>query len=119
MRPTVVIDPKSMDWAPGPPDLPPGAELKVLSADEDTGAVAALVKFPAGYLEPKHGHPCAHDILIMKGSLVDTETGKATSKGMFFYAPAGDIHGPFQVPEDKDCIFFVVTDGPLFPLVKP
>jgi hypothetical protein len=57
MRATVVIDPETMDWSPGPEDLPPGAMLKVLSADEETGAVAALVKFPAGYLEPKHGQP--------------------------------------------------------------
>jgi anti-sigma factor ChrR (cupin superfamily) len=119
MRATVVVDPETMDWAPGPPDLPYGAALKVLSADEQTGAVAALVKFPAGYYEPKHGHPCGHDIYIVQGALVDAETGKATSKGMFFYAPEGDIHGPFQVPEDEDCIFLCVTDGPLFPLVKP
>jgi anti-sigma factor ChrR (cupin superfamily) len=119
MRPTVVTDPTTMDWSPAPPDLPYGAELKVLSADEETGAVAAMVKFPAGYLEPEHGHPCGHDILILQGKLVNPETGQETSKGMFFYAPTGDIHGPFAVPEDEDCIFFIVTDGPLFPLVKP
>ena len=118
MRPTVVMDPKQMEWQPGPADLPPGAMLKVLSADEQTGAVAALVKFPAGFVEPKHGHPCDHDILVVQGALVNTETGKATSEGMYFFAPKGDIHGPFKVPDDQDCIFFVVTDGPLFPLVK-
>jgi len=119
MRPTVVIEPGTMEWSPGPEDLPPGAMLKVLSADEETGAVAAFVKLPAGYVEPKHGHPCGHDVLIVQGKLVNLETGQETSKGMFFYAPKGDIHGPFQVPKDEDCIFFVVTDGPLFPLVKP
>jgi len=119
MRATVVVDPETMEWSPCPDDLPPGAMLKVLSADEDTGAVAAAVKFPAGYVEPKHGHPCGHDIYIVQGALINTETGQATSKGMYFYAPAGDIHGPFRVPEDEDCIFLVVTDGPLFPLVKP
>jgi hypothetical protein len=31
----------------------------------------------------------------------------AWREGMFFYAPKGDIHGPFQVTEDEDCIFFV------------
>ena len=119
MRSTVVIDPETMGWASGPEDLPPGAILKVLSADEKTGAVAAIVKFPAGYLEPKHGHPCGHDILVIQGKLVNPETGQELSKGMYFYAPKEDIHGPFQVPNEEDCIFFVVTDGPLFPLVKP
>ncbi len=119
MRPTAVVDPATMEWQPAPAELPPGAMLKVLSSDEKTGAVAALVKFPAGYIEPKHGHPCDHDILMMQGKLVDAETGKETSKGMYFFAPKGDIHGPYQVPKDEDCIFFMVTDGPPFPLVKP
>jgi len=93
--------------------------IKVLSADEKTGALACIVKFPAGYREPKHGHPCGHDILILQGSLTNPETGKVTDKGQFFYAPKGDIHGPFLAPKDEDCIFFMVTDGPAFPLTLP
>jgi quercetin dioxygenase-like cupin family protein len=119
MRPTVVIDPKNIDWQPAPADMNPGAMLKVLSVDEKTGACAALVKFPAGYIESKHGHPCGHDIYMVQGSLTDTVTGKKTDKGQYFYAPAGNIHGPFAAPKDEDCIFFMVTDAPAFPLVKP
>jgi quercetin dioxygenase-like cupin family protein len=118
MRSTVIIDPETMEWSSGSEDLPPGAMLKVVSSDEETGAVAAIVKFPAGYVEPKHGHPCGHDILIIQGKLVNPESGQEISKGMYFYAPKGDIHGPLQVPKEEDCIFFVVTDGPLFPLLK-
>src|SRR4051812_25732021 len=99
MRSTVVLDPNSIEWQPCPPDLPPGAMIKVLSADEKTGALACIVKFPAGYREPKHGHPCGHDILILQGSLTNPETGKVTDKGQFFYAPKGDIHGPFLAPK--------------------
>lgn len=119
MRTKVVVNPETMEWSPAPEDLPPGPMLKVLSADKETGAVAAIVKFPAGYFEPKHGHPCGHDIFIIQGKLVNPETGQETSKGMYFYAPKGDIHGPFQVPKEEDCILFIVTDGTLFPLVKP
>ncbi len=56
---------------------------------------------------------------MLSSKLVNPESGQETSKGMYFYAPKGDIHGPFQVPKEEDCIFFIVTDGPLFPLVKP
>ncbi len=97
MRTKVVIDPETIEWSAGPEDLPPGVMLKVLSADKETGAVAAIVKFPSGgYFEPKHGHPCGHDIFILQGKLINPEIGQETSKGMFFYAPKGDIHGPFS-----------------------
>jgi quercetin dioxygenase-like cupin family protein len=119
MRAKVFLNPETIEWSAGPEELPPGVMLKVLSADQESGAVAAIVKFPAGYFEPKHGHPCGHDILILQGKLINLETKQELTKGMYFYAPKGDLHGPFQVPKEEDCIFFVVTDGPLFPLVKP
>ncbi len=119
MRPSVIIDPETLEWSTGPEDLPSGAMVKVLSTDEETGVVAAIAKLPAGFFEPKHGHPCGFDELILQGKLVNPETGQEISKGMFWHAPKGDIHGPFQVPKDEDCIIFIVTDGPLFPLVKP
>ena len=119
MRPTVIIDPGTMEWSSGLEGLSAGVMVKVLSADEETRAIAAIGKLPAGYFETKHSHPCGCDILIMQGKLVNPETGQEISKGMFWHAPKGDIHGPFQVPKDEDCILFIVTDGPLFPLVKP
>jgi len=119
MRPTVVIDPGTMEWSSGPEDLSPEVMVKVLSEDEETGIIAAIGKLPAGFFEPKHAHPSDCDILIMQGKLVNPETGQEISKGMFWHIPKGDIHGPFQVPKDEDCIIFIVTDGPLFPLVKP
>jgi quercetin dioxygenase-like cupin family protein len=118
MREYTFVDPATLEWSPAPPDLPAGAMLKVLSADAESGVTAAIVKFPAGYVEPRHGHRCGHDILIMQGKLVDLDTGKEVPKGTYLYAPAGNIHG-YRVPKDEDCIFFVFADGPLFPLVKP
>jgi len=115
----VIIDPETMEWSSGPEDLPPGVMAKVLSADEETGVVAVIGKLPAGFFEPKHGHPSGCDVLIMQGKLVNPETGQEISKGMFLHIPKGEMHGPFQVPKDEDCILFIVTDGPLFPLVKP
>jgi len=116
MRGTTIIDPETIEWTPA--EELPGIMIKVLSNDKESGALAAIVKFPAGYSEPKHAHPCGHDILIIKGKLVNTENGQEVSKGMYFYAPKGQMHGPFQVPKEEDCIFFIVTDGPLFPLIK-
>ena len=113
MRPSVIIDPETMEWSSGLEGLSAGVMVKVLSADEETGARAAIGKLPAGYFEPKHSHPCGCDILILQGKVVNPETGKEASKGMFSHIPKGELHGPFQVSKDEDCIFFFVTDGPL------
>jgi len=108
----VIIDPETMEWSSGTKGLSAGVMVKVLNTDEETGAIAAIGKLPAGYFEPKHSHPCSCDILILQGKVVNTETGQEAPKGMFSHIPKGELHGPFQVPEDEDCIFFVVTDGP-------
>ncbi len=114
MRPSVIIDPETMEWSSGLEGLPAGAMVKVLSVDEETGAEAAIVKIPAGYFEPKHSHPRGScDILVLQGKVVNPETGQEASKGMFGHIPKGELHGPFQVPKDEDCILFIVTDGPL------
>jgi len=113
MRPSVIIDPETMKWSSGLGGLSAGVMVKVLSTDEETGAIAAIGKLPAGYFEPKHSHPCCCDIFALQGKLVNTDTGQEISKGMFGHIPKGELHGPFQVSEDEDFIFFVVTDGPL------
>jgi len=84
MRSTVVIDPETMEWASGPEDLPPGAMLKVLSADEKTGAVAAIVKFPAGYLEPKHGHLAVTTYSSSRVNWLTPKLDKSSPRGCTF-----------------------------------
>jgi hypothetical protein len=33
---------------------------KILFADSETGVMIALVRYPAGVLNPGHTHPCGH-----------------------------------------------------------
>ena len=110
MRKMVVIDPEELEWEPIK-ELPKGARIKMLSHDEETEAFSALFKFDKGYNEPRHSHPSDHDILILEGKLVDFE-GNETKKGMFFFAPAKQEHGPFTAPEG--CIFYGYFNGPAF-----
>lgn len=115
-----MLNPEIVEWSPVEAEgLPAGAMIKILKSNPETGAIVALVKFPAGYLEPKHYHPAGHHILILEGQLEILETGQKLSKGMYFYAPKEFVHGPVRVPGDEDCIFFLLSDGPLFPLGKP
>ena len=119
MRPMTIIDSETMEWVPIQDG--PSAEImaKILSMDEATGAAAGIGKLPAGSFEPKHGHPCSCDIFILQGKMINTETGQELSKGMYWHIPKRELHGPLQVAKDEDCIIFIVTDGPLSPLIKP
>jgi len=112
MRPMVIIDPETIEWSSGTEGLSGGVMIKVLNEDKETGAMALIGKLPAGYFEAKHSHPCSCEVIALQGKLVNPETGQEMSKGMFLHIPKGEMHGPFQVTEDEDCILFVVTDGP-------
>jgi quercetin dioxygenase-like cupin family protein len=110
MRKMVVVDPEKIEWE-AVKELPEGAWIKVLSIDEETGAFSALFKFDKEFHEPRHIHPSDHDIVILAGKLVDAE-GNEVKKGMFFFAPAGEEHGPFDAPEE--CVFYAYFNGPAF-----
>ena len=112
MRPMTIIDPETIEWSPLPEGPSAGIMAKILSQDKDTGAGAGIGKLPAGSFEPKHSHPCSCDVLILQGKLTNTETGQEISKGMYWHIPKEELHGPFQVAEDEDCIIFIVLDGP-------
>ncbi len=44
-----------------------GAEWKVFQTDLRTGGVQALVKFPAGAMEPPHHHTYGHWVYVLEG----------------------------------------------------
>lgn len=110
MRSKVMVDPEKLEWEPVK-ELPQGAWIKILSRDEQTGAFSALFKFDKGLKEPRHSHPSDHDILILKGKLMDSE-GNEMKEGMYFFAPAKEEHGPFEVLDE--CIFYAYFNGPPF-----
>ena len=104
----VVVDPEKIEWEPVE-QLQKGAWAKLLSLDEETGAMALLGKFDKGFHEPKHKHPSDCDAIVLEGKLVD-EKGNEIKRGMYFFAPAGVEHGPFDAPEG--CVLFVYFNGP-------
>jgi quercetin dioxygenase-like cupin family protein len=119
MRPMVIIDPETMKWSPLQEGPSSGIMAKILSTDEETGALTGIGKLPAGSSEPKHSHPCSCDILILQGKMINTETGQEISKGMYWHIPRGELHGPLRIAEDEDCIIFIMLDGPFSTLIAP
>ena len=65
-----VIVPEALTWGPGPPVLPPGGQMAVLSGDpRQPGPFTVRSKFPAGYTIPPHWHPTAEHLTILSGEV--------------------------------------------------
>jgi 2,4'-dihydroxyacetophenone dioxygenase len=111
VRENIVKDPNTIEWQPIEP-LGPGAWVKVLSSDPETGAFCGLVKFDPGFNEPEHTHPANHDLFVVEGSLVDTKSNVEYKKGEYLYAEAGEVHGPYSAP--NGCILLSSMNGPAF-----
>jgi quercetin dioxygenase-like cupin family protein len=72
-----------------------GAALhrKNLIEDPETGMEVRLVRYPAGIVNPRHTHPCAHGMYVLEGTLV-THEGRY-GPGHFVWFPEGLVmeHG--------------------------
>lgn len=67
----VVALPDKIQWGPGPPALPPGAQAAVLDGDPaKTGLFVIRVKFPDGYRVPPHWHPTDEHVVVIAGTLM-------------------------------------------------
>jgi len=116
----VIVDPEKIEWEPveqfskklglkQPKHLSKGLWVKLLSHDEETGAMAVLGKFDKGFHESKHTHPSDAHFVVLEGKLVD-EKGNEIKRGMYCFTPAGVEHGPYEAPEG--CVLFVYLNGP-------
>ncbi len=60
---------------------------KNLIEDRETGMEIRLVRYPAGVINPRHTHPCAHGMYVLEGKLV-THAG-SYGPGNFVWFPEG------------------------------
>jgi quercetin dioxygenase-like cupin family protein len=60
---------------------------KNLMEDPESGAEIRLVKYPAGVINSRHVHTCAHGMYVLEGTLV-TQDGRF-GPGNFVWFPAG------------------------------
>lgn len=60
---------------------------KNLIEDPETGMEVRLVRYPAGVVNPRHTHPCAHGMYVLEGTLT-THQGQY-GPGHFVWFPEG------------------------------
>ena len=105
----VVADSETIEWD-NLEFLPKEVFVKVLMRDEDTGAMALMVKTEKKLKAAKHKHPSDCQILVFEGKLVDGKVGELT-KGTYCFFPANVDHGPEEI--DAGTMFFLYANGPL------
>ena len=96
----VLLTPLQLQWGAGPPHLPKGARLAVLSGDPGAaGPFTVRMKFPAGYKIAPHSHPTDENVTVISGTLslgmgdkFDRKTMKTLPAGGYAVLPAGMHH---------------------------
>lgn len=82
---------------------------KNLFIDPETGMEIRLVRYPAGIINPRHTHPCAHGMYVLEGTL-QTHTG-TYGPGSFVWFPEGEAmeHG---ATAEADVVVVFITNKP-------
>ena len=77
---------------------------KRLIEDEETGVRITITKYPAGFINPKHNHPCAHGMYVLKGILHSSRGD--FGPGSFVWFPEGETmwHGATE-NQDVEVVF--------------
>ena len=100
-----VFDSTTMPWEERfVPQLGKALFAKAFLEDPDTGVTVRMVKYPAGFMNAWHTHPCAHGMFVLEGTLV-THKGNF-APGNFVWFPQGMRmeHGATQT-EDVTVLF--------------
>jgi len=82
---------------------------KNLVTDPDTGMEIRLVRYPAGVINVRHTHPCAHGMYVIEGMLA-THAGQF-GPGSFVWFPEGMAmeHG---ATAERDVVVLFITNKP-------
>jgi quercetin dioxygenase-like cupin family protein len=100
-----VFDSRAMPWEDRfIPELGKTLFAKRFLEDPETGVTVRLVKYPAGFTNTWHTHPCAHGMFVLEGTLVTH--GGSFGPGAFVWFPEGMTmqHGATQA-EDVTVLF--------------
>ena len=96
----VIAPPDSLKWSAGPPSLPAGAQIAIVSGDPGKEGLYVLrLKLPAGYKVPPHMHPNDENVTVISGTFnvgmgdkFDQTMTKAMPAGAYGFWPAGMKH---------------------------
>jgi hypothetical protein len=84
--------------------------VKVLSIDDETGALSSLVQLPSGYRRPAGLAQAETEVLLISGTL---RVGDATLPRLsFLYVPAGTVQESWEAIEEAELLLMTRTGPP-------
>ena len=97
---TLLPSEAAVKWQPGPPSLPRGSQISVLTGDPGKpGPFVLRVKFPPNTLVAPHRHATAENLTVLTGDFyhamgetVNKAQGERMAPGGFVYLPGGMPH---------------------------
>ncbi len=96
----LAINNDEIEWEDGEEitGLPPGVKVKMIAQgrDEVSERVDKFMKFPPGYMEPRHTHNYYHSTLILEGEM--HVAGKVLKPGYYVYGGGDEPHSPYHYP---------------------
>lgn len=95
-----VFEAGNVEFRPGPPTLPPGAQFAILVGNPaEEGQFVMRLKFPAGYDIPPHRHLKEEHVTVLSGGfgmavgeIHDRSAASVLAPGSFVRIPAGEAH---------------------------
>jgi quercetin dioxygenase-like cupin family protein len=104
----IAIDTNALPWEERT-IAPTGRSVfrKELYLDPETGMRVRLVRYPAGVINPRHTHPCAHGMFVLEGTLV-THAGRY-GPGSFVWFPEGSAMEHGAAAEGDVTVVFITN----------
>lgn len=83
--------------------------MKPFLADDHTGEIAMLVRYPAGQVNPLHTHPVGHGMYVLQGKLV---TNRGTfGPGTYVWCPPDQAVSHGAGPDEDVVVLFTTHEG--------
>lgn len=91
----------------------PGLVAAPVSGDMTKGASRFFLKYPVGFVTPKHHHTADHYVALVSGTIILTVDGKdrTLGPGSYFALTKKSTHVT-KVVGNEEAVFFIQADQP-------
>lgn len=103
------IQAQCLPWEDGAGHGLAGTRVKLLSRDDETGAVSLILSLPEGWLRGAGAQPCDEEIYVLDGML-DVD-GQQQRRHCYLFLPAG--HGANAIATEKGATLLYFRSEPL------
>jgi mannose-6-phosphate isomerase-like protein (cupin superfamily) len=91
----------------------PGVAAAPVSGDMEKGASRFFLKYPVGFVSPKHHHTADHYVTVLSGTITLTVDGKEHKLGPgSYFALTEKMPHTAKVEGNEEAVFFIQADGP-------